>query len=103
MANRPVWVVEDNWQTYNLTALLSDRYVHNASFLKMDNVTLGYSFADLFGNGSWRGISGRVYATCNNVFTWTKYDGLDPEVASGYDNEMYPRPISFIFGLNLNF
>jgi iron complex outermembrane receptor protein len=103
MANRPVWVTEDNWQTYNLTALLSDRYVHNASFLKMDNVTLGYSFADLFGNGSWRGINGRVYATCNNVFTWTKYKGLDPEVASGYDNEMYPRPISFIFGLNLNF
>ncbi len=103
MGNRPIWALEDNWQTYQPTALLSDRYVHNASFLKMDNITLGYSFANLFKMGNYHGVSGRIYATCNNVFTLTKYDGLDPEVSSGYDNEMYPRPISFILGLNLNF
>ena len=103
LGNRPLKAVEDGWQTYDPTALLSDRYVHNASFLKCDNITLGYSFNSLFGSGSFKGLDGRVYATANNVFTITKYDGLDPEVFSGYDNEMYPRPFSVIVGLNLNF
>ncbi len=48
-------------------------------------------------------MSGRVYFTCSNVFTISKYDGIDPEIANGYDNQMYPRPRSFILGLNLNF
>ena len=103
LSNRPIAALKDNWQTYNETALLSDRYVHNASFLKCDNITLGYSFADLFKAGNWNGLSGRVYATASNVFTITKYDGLDPEIPSGYDNELYPRPMSFILGLSLNF
>ena len=90
------------WQTDDLRNKLSDYFVHNASFLKMDNITLGYSFANLFKSGSWEGLSGRVYGTATNVFTITKYDGLDPEVSSGIDNNIYPRPISFIFGLNLN-
>ncbi len=103
LANRPKKAVEEGWQTYDPTALLSDRYVHNASFLKCDNITLGYSFSDLFKTASYKGLMGRIYATANNVFTITKYKGLDPEVFSGYDNEMYPRPLSFIVGLNLNF
>ena len=103
LGNRPVVSLKENWQTYNDVALLSDRYVHNASFLKCDNITLGYSFNDLFKGASWHCISGRVYATASNVFTITKYDGLDPEIANGYDNEMYPRPFSVIVGLNLNF
>ena len=53
--------------------------------------------------GSWHGLSGRVYATASNVFTITKYKGLDPEVFSGLDYELYPRPTSFILGLSLNF
>ena len=103
LSNRPVRSVEDGWQTYTLTAQLSDRYVHNASFLKCDNITLGYSFDKFLAGEKYKGINGRVYATVSNVFTITKYKGLDPEVFSGYDNEMYPRPISFIMGLNLNF
>ena len=103
LSNRPTFVEEDNWQTYDVTALLSDRYVHNASFLKCDNITLGYSFDSLLKSGSYSGISGRVYATASNVFCITKYKGLDPEISGGYDNEMYPRPLSFILGLNLNF
>ena len=84
----------------------SDYFVHNASFLKLDNVTLGYSFANLFKTGKWQGMSGRVYGTVNNVFTITKYKGLDPEVnttAYGVDYEIYPRSRSFMLGLNLNF
>ena len=98
MNNYTYEAVDRNWQTYQITSQLSDYYVHNASFLKCDNITLGYSFSDLFNS-----LGGRVYATVNNVFTITKYKGLDPEVASGFDSNMYPRPFSVIFGLNLNF
>ncbi len=96
--NRPIAALSEGRYTYAVTAQLSDRYVHNASFLKCDNITLGYSFKTLSDK-----LNGRVYLTCSNVFTITKYDGLDPEIANGYDNQMYPRPRSFILGLNLNF
>ena len=101
--NRPVDAAAEGRFTYAVTAQMSDRYVHNASFLKCDNITLGYSFNELLKSGKWHGLSGRVYATCSNVFTITKYKGLDPEIANGFDNQMYPRPRSFIFGLNLTF
>ena len=101
--NRPKYVLEANWQTYEQSATLSDRWVQNGSFLKCDNITLGYSFAELFKRGEYNGISGRVYATASNVFTITKYKGIDPEVFGGIDNNLYPRPFSFILGLSLNF
>ena len=93
--------VERNWSTYDHA--LSDYFVHNASFLKCDNITLGYSFSELFKSGSWHGLSGRVYATASNVFCITKYKGIDPEVFGGIDNNIYPRPFSGILGLSLNF
>ena len=94
--------IERNWQTYQITSQLSDFYVHNASFLKCDNITLGYSFNRLFATNNWHGMNGRIYGTVTNVFTITKYDGLDPEMSSGFDANMYPRPMSFILGLNVN-
>ena len=78
---------------------LSDYWIENASFLKLDNITLGYSFSHLFDAN----ISGRVYGTVQNVWTWTKYSGLDPEINGGIDNNMYPRPFTTVLGLNLNF
>ena len=101
--NRPVAALDYNWQTYDLEAKLSDHWVQNGSFLKCDNITLGYSFENLFKCGNYKGIGGRVYATASNVFCITKYSGIDPEVFGGIDNNLYPRPISFILGLNLNF
>lgn len=103
LSNRPVDAVARNWQTYEITAKASDYWVRNASFLKCDNITLGYSFSNLFKNGSYRGLNGRVYGTVSNVFTISNYDGIDPEINNGFDNNLYPRPISFIIGLNLNF
>jgi TonB-linked SusC/RagA family outer membrane protein len=103
LTNKTADAVADNWQTDDVAAILSDRWIHNASFLKCDNITLGYSFDSLFKTGGWHGLSGRVYATASNVFTITNYDGIDPEVFNGYDNNVYPRPFSMIFGLNLNF
>ena len=103
LTNKTATAVADNWQTDNVAAILSDRWIHNASFLKCDNITLGYSFQDLFKTAHGKGIGGRAYVTASNVFTITNYDGLDPEVFNGYDNNVYPRPFSLIIGLNLNF
>ncbi len=77
----------------------SDYYVQDASFLKMDNVTLGYNFNDIK-EGE---ITFRLYGTVQNVFTITNYDGLDPEINGGIDNNFYPRPRTFLVGFNVNF
>ncbi len=94
-------IVALKWSSYNYP--LSDYFVQNASFLKCDNITLGYNFENLFKGASYQGISGRVYASCTNVFTITKYDGLDPEQTSGKESSVYPRCRTFLLGLNLNF
>ena len=94
-------IVKNGWTSYNYP--LTDYFVQNASFLKCDNITLGYSFENLFKAGKYEGISGRLYASCTNVFTLTKYNGLDPEQPSGRESSVYPRCRTFLFGLNLNF
>ena len=71
----------------------SDYYVQNASFLKLDKVTLAYNICD------WA----RVHFTAQNVFTITNYKGVDPEVANGIDNNMYPRSRNFLVGASFNF
>lgn len=103
MANRMPETLDRNFQTDELSAKLTDYYVQNASFIKLDNITLGYSFNNLFKGEKYKGLNGRVYFTASNVATFTNYKGLDPEVTSGVDSNMYPRPISFVVGLNLNF
>ena len=96
--NRPLMGVANNIQNLKDNTLLSDYFVQNASFMKCDNITLGYSFKKLFGAP----IGGRVYAAVQNVFTITKYKGLDPEVEKGLDNNIYPRPLTTLIGLSLN-
>ena len=96
-------IMANYWSTYDNKCCLSDYYVQNASFLKCDNITLGYSFDNLLKAGKYDGLSGRVYASATNVFTITKYDGVDPEVAGGIDNNIYPRPFTVQVGLNINF
>ena len=103
MGNHLTDALERNWQTWELTANQSDYYVQNASFLKCDNITLGYSFSDLFKSAKYHGLSGRFSVAASNVFTITKYKGLDPEITNGVDQNMYPRPFSIVVGLNLNF
>jgi iron complex outermembrane receptor protein len=76
---------------------LSDYYVQNASFLKMDNMTLSYNLDVL----KWCKIN--LSAMVQNVFTITKYDGVDPEVPNGMDNSFYPRPRIFSLGVGLQF
>lgn len=103
LQNRPCDAVARNLQNPLTEQFYSDYWVENASFLKLDNITLGYSFEGLFKSGRWAGLSGRAYVTAQNVFTITNYEGLDPEVASGIDNNPYPRPFTTVIGLSLNF
>lgn len=93
---------------------VGDTYIHSwavedGSFLKLSNVTLGYTFPK-----AWLkklGVSKlRLYATGSNLFTWTKYSGFDPEVSTmgngltpGVDFGAYPKSRSFVFGINLAF
>lgn len=76
---------------------LSDHFVKKADYLKVDHVTVGYNFDNVVGRFL------RLYATMQNVVTVTDYDGLDPEVFSGIDNNIYPRPRTIVFGLNVEF
>jgi len=78
----------------------SSYYIQNASFVKMDNISLGYNFTHILKNNQ----SGRIHFTVQNPFVITKYAGLDPEFTNnGIDNNIYPHPRVFILGLNLNF
>ena len=77
----------------------SDCWIQNASFFKLDNFTVGYSFKKLFGAN----ISGRAYVTAQNILTITDYEGLDPEIQSGIESSIYPRPFTTILGVSLNF
>jgi TonB-linked SusC/RagA family outer membrane protein len=78
---------------------LSDYYIKNASFLKMDNLGVSYDLGNLFKNTA----NLRVSANCQNVFTISNYKGLDPESSTGVDYNLYPRPRTFTLGLNLGF
>jgi TonB-dependent starch-binding outer membrane protein SusC len=77
---------------------LSDYYVENASFLKMDNLTLGYNFGKIANM-----FNLNITAMVQNVFTVTKYTGVDPEVPNGMDISFYPRPRIFSLSLGLEF
>ena len=82
----------------------SDYYVRDASFFKIDNITLGYTFPNLYKSEEHgRQLGLNIFATLQNVCTFTKYDGLDPEVFSGIDNNLYPRPRTYVLGVKLNF
>ncbi|MBR5132805.1 MAG: TonB-dependent receptor [Alistipes sp.] len=80
---------------------LSDYYVRNASFLKLDNITLSYRFN--LGQAMKRDLTLDVFGTVSNVATITGYKGIDPEIAGGIDNNMYPRPRTYILGVKFNF
>ncbi|MCZ4225128.1 SusC/RagA family TonB-linked outer membrane protein [Pedobacter rhodius] len=79
---------------------LSDYYIKNASFLKMDNVGLTYNIGKLSPNGN---TTMRISANCQNVFVVSKYKGIDPESISGIDYNLYPRPRTFTLGFNVGF
>ncbi len=107
LGNLPTTVLNTNFQRTS-DVIISDIFVENASFLRMDNMTLGYTFNDV----SKVLKSVRVWGGVQNVFTITNYSGLDPEVTDndsdltltlGIDNVVYPRPRTFMAGANFKF
>lgn len=83
-------VLNTNFREFQL---FSDYYVENASFLRMDNINIGYNFGKLL----------RLSASVQNAFVITQYSGLDPEIAGGIDYNFYPRPRVYSLGVNLDF
>ena len=89
--------------------LISDIYMHDADYVRISNVVLGYRFDKLAGQLKWlKGAS--VYASVNNLYTFTQYDGMDPDVgyapdswASGIDLGLYPLPRTIMFGASVTF
>lgn len=96
LANIPTSINDTKFQN---AQYWSDFYLENGSFFRMDNISLGYNFDQLVSTK----LSGRLSFTVQNAFLITKYSGLDPEVENGIDNNIYPRPRTFMLGINLNF
>ncbi len=100
LGNIPTSVLNTNFNSTS-DVILSDIYLENASFLRMDNITLGYTFNRPIKKFASNSI--RLWAGMQNVFTLTNYSGLDPEVFNGIDNTIYPRPRTFLIGANIKF
>jgi len=94
LSNRVTNVLETNFEN---SQYFSDYYMENGSFMKLDNVSVGYNFDNLLDNK----LKIRVYGTAQNLITVTKYSGLDPEVFDGIDNNTYPRPRIFLLGVSV--
>ena len=96
--------------TSSANIMISDRYVEKGDYVRVQNVTLGYTLPPNFAS-QVKLSRMRVYVTAQNLFTITKYSGYDPEIGSfnqnvllaGIDNGRYPSPRTFIFGANLDF
>ena len=78
-------------------SLLSDHYIQEASFVKIDNISIGYSFT------TNNGCNIRFFGSLQNVATFTDYEGIDPEIYGGIDNNFYPRPQTGVFGVTFEF
>ena len=89
-----------NETNFNNTQYFSDYYIQNASFLRVDNISFGYNLNRLL---NAKKFNAQLSLNVQNAFIVTKYQGLDPEVGGGIDNNMYPRPRTVSLGLNVNF
>ena len=101
LGNIPTSVLDTNFLNTS-DVIISDIYLENGSFLRMDNITLGYTFDRPIKKFASNSI--RLWAGMQNVFLLTNYSGLDPELAgNGIDNTNYPRPRTFLVGANIKF
>jgi len=92
-------ILESRFTQNGVNQLMSDYYIQNASFLRVDNINIGYNAGKVFKDKA----NLRFNASIQNAFILTKYKGLDPEISGGIDNNFYPRPRVFTLGLNFDF
>lgn len=94
---------EINNSKFTTAQQYSDYFLEDASYLRLDNLTLGYNFQKLLKKSVGIDLNLRLYSSVQNVFVITDYSGLDPEVNEGIDNDIYPRPRVYLFGLSASF
>lgn len=94
---------EINVSGFETAQQYSDYFLRDASYFRLDNITLGYNFRKLLKKSVGLDLNLRLYSSVQNVFVITNYNGLDPEVNNGIDNDIYPRPRIYLFGLNVSF
>jgi TonB-linked SusC/RagA family outer membrane protein len=99
LGNLSTEILASRLANFNSLTAQSDYFLENASFTRLENVTLGYQFGSVLGKNSTLNLT----AAAQNLFVLTKYSGLDPEISSGYDNNIYPRPRTFTLGLTYGF
>lgn len=99
LSNGVANVLETGFASQDSKRYESDYYIQDASFVRLDNVSVGYTF-----NQKQNAFSlVKLTLAAQNVLLLTDYSGIDPEISGGIDNNLYPRPITFTLGLNVNF
>lgn len=99
LSNAVTEVLNTNFSSTNSNRYYSDYYIQNASFIRLDNLTLGYNFNKFLGTNS----NAKLSLGGQNLLLFTPYKGIDPEINGGIDNNIYPRPRIYTLGLNVNF
>ncbi|MFT7284818.1 MAG: hypothetical protein ACI90Q_001605, partial [Nonlabens sp.] len=88
--------IDDRFQSGPLNLLFSSEYIEKSDFVRLDNLSLGYTF-------NTDQVDIRASVTGTNLFVITDYSGLDPEIGNGVDGAIFPRSRGLIFGLNFEF
>ena len=101
IANVPSSTFDSNFTSSGNNVIFSDYYIEDASFLRVDNITLGYTFPQTATRKSTIRFTAGLQNP--NFLLFTKYSGLDPEVFGGIDNTIYPRQEQFLLGVNVKF
>jgi TonB-linked SusC/RagA family outer membrane protein len=99
LSNGVVNILQTGFTTQDTKRYESDYYIQDAAFIRLDNVSVGYTFNQKPNATSLV----KLTLAAQNVVLITNYSGLDPEISGGIDNNLYPRPITFTLGLNVNF
>lgn len=92
-------LLDTNFASTDAKRYESDYYIQDASFVRLDNLTIGYSFSNFLNTKA----NAKLSLGGQNLLLFTKYKGIDPEISGGIDNNLYPRPRMYTLGLNVNF
>ena len=99
LGNLSTEILASRLANFNSLTAQSDYFLENGSFASIENVTVGYQFGSVLGKNSTLNLT----AAAQNLFLLTNYSGIDPEISSGYDSNIYPRPRTFTLGLTYGF
>jgi TonB-linked SusC/RagA family outer membrane protein len=92
-------LLDTNFSSTDSKRYESDYYIQDASFVRLDNVTIGYNFTNFLNTKA----NAKLSLGGQNLLLFTNYKGIDPEISGGIDNNLYPRPRMYTLGLNVNF